>query len=294
MKSTLIDHNYDKAEDLDLRSSALSGDQQALEKLITRHYAFIYNVALKMVLEPADAEDVAQEIVIKLITHLGNFKGESSLRTWLYRIVVNHILNMKQRHCEKMIHSFQEYGDTLDAMPNSDYPKPYRPDEQMVLDEIKFSCTAGMLMCLDRKQRLIYVLGEVFEIDQGLGAELLNISRDNYRQQLSRARHQLSQFMNDKCGLINKKNPCRCSKKARAFIDQGIVHPDRMVYNHDFKKKIYELLPELQTKMTNELEEKSAFLFRDSPFQERKTLKKKLLQVMDSDTFRKALGETLY
>ncbi len=92
-------------------------------------------------LEPVDAEDVAQEIIIKLITNLAKFKGNASLRTWLYRIVVNHILNMKKKHCETVISTFDEYGKALDKMPNKAYPTAsITPDKQVILNEIKYSC----------------------------------------------------------------------------------------------------------------------------------------------------------
>ena len=290
MKGTLIDNEYNDEEDHKLRSSALAGDKKSLEKLIVKHYSFIYNVALKMVLEPADAEDVTQEIIIKLITNLSKFKGDAAMRTWLYRIVVNHILNMKKRHCEVLIGTFNEYGQRLDKMPNGEYPTAsVTPDTQVILNEIKYSCTAGMLLCLDREQRLIYVLGEIFEIDHELGAEIFSISKSNYRKKLSRTRHQLAQFMNNKCGLVNKKNPCRCSKKANAFIDEGIVDPDNLLYNTDYTKKIYQLLPQFEARLDDELEQQCAFLFKESPFQNRQQLKSKLLSVIDSDTFKKSL-----
>jgi len=290
MKGTLIDNKYNDEEDRKLRSSALDGDKKSLEKLIDKHYSFIYNVALKMVLEPADAEDVAQEIIIKLITSLANFKGDATLRTWLYRIVVNHILNMKKRHCEVLIGTFDEYGKALDKMPSREYSTAsITPETQVILDETKYSCMAGMLLCLDREQRLIYVLGEIFEIDHQLGAEIFSISNSNYRKKLSRTRHQLVQFMNNKCGLVNKKNPCRCSKKAKAFIDEGIVNSDNLLYNTNYTKKIYELLPQFESRLDDELEQQCAFLFKESPFQNRQQLKSKLLSVIDSDSFKNSL-----
>ena len=198
---------------------------------------------------------------------------------------------MKKRHCETLIGSFDDYGRELDKMPNHEFPVSYSvsPDRQVILDEIKYSCTAGMLLCLDREQRLIYVLGEIFEIDHILGAEILSISKDNYRQKLSRARSQLIQFMNNKCGLVNKKNPCRCSKKARAFVDAGVIDPHNLLFNKDYIKKIYQLLPELESKINNELERQCAFIFKESPFQNREELKKKLVRVIDSDRFKDSL-----
>ena len=93
-----------------LIDSALKGDQKSLEELIYRHQAWIYNLALRMVFYPREAEDITQEILIKIITKLSTFRNESSFRTWVYRIVINHVLNMRKSLGEKK-HSdnFDEY-----------------------------------------------------------------------------------------------------------------------------------------------------------------------------------------
>jgi DNA-directed RNA polymerase specialized sigma24 family protein len=59
------------------------------------------------------------------------------------------------------------------------------------------------------EQRIVYVLGEIFGATDRLGAELLDISRDSFRQKLARARRDLCNFMQDKCGLVKASNPCR-------------------------------------------------------------------------------------
>jgi RNA polymerase sigma factor (sigma-70 family) len=83
-------------EDGALVARANGGDRDALEGLIRRHHSWIYNIAVRMLYHPQDAEDATQEILIKALTRLSSFEGRSSFRTWLYRIVVNHVLNMKR------------------------------------------------------------------------------------------------------------------------------------------------------------------------------------------------------
>jgi len=90
----------DKTDEI-LINSAVDGDRKSLEELILRHQAWIYNVAIRMVFYPDEAQDVTQEILIKIVTKLSTFKGNSSFRTWVYRIVVNHVLNMKLSVGEK-------------------------------------------------------------------------------------------------------------------------------------------------------------------------------------------------
>ena len=94
------------ATDAALVDRAKGGDRDALDELICRHQAWIYNIAVRMVWEPRDAEDVTQEVLVKVVTRLGSYEGKSAFRTWLYRIVVNHVINMKARRHEQDGHTF--------------------------------------------------------------------------------------------------------------------------------------------------------------------------------------------
>jgi RNA polymerase sigma factor (sigma-70 family) len=137
---------------------AQQGSREALERLIVRHQPWIYNIVLRMVYFPADAEDATQEILIKLLTKLSTFEGKSSVRTWLYRIACNHVLNMQRRRGEEKTLTFSAYQHGLDRSGDSEPPDPAAvpADVQLLVEEAKIGCTTGMLLCLDRKQRLIF------------------------------------------------------------------------------------------------------------------------------------------
>jgi RNA polymerase sigma factor (sigma-70 family) len=218
--------------DQDLVRLVQSGSKEALERLITRHQRWIYNITLRMVYHPQDAEDATHEILIRLLTKLSTFRGESQFRTWLYRLVVNHLLNMKRARTELQPTTFEGYGRGLDNTPDADLPDPSSvpADVQLLVQEARIGCTSGMLLCLDREQRLVYVLGEIFGVTDRVGAELLEVSRDNFRQKLVRARRDLHRFMENKCGLVNESNPCRCAKKTRGFIEAGYLDPGRLLF----------------------------------------------------------------
>src|ERR1700751_6208861 len=101
-----------------------SGDREALEHLIERHQGWIYNIALRMLHHPRDAEDTTQEILIKVLPRLSSFEGRSSFRTWLYRIVVNHVLNMERGRVEHASLDFAFYGAALDNTPELELADP--------------------------------------------------------------------------------------------------------------------------------------------------------------------------
>ncbi len=253
-------------EDKQLIADALGGSKAALERLLQRHYPFMYNVALRIVLSPADAQDLTQEAAIKVITKLAQFDGRSSFRTWLYRIVFNHFLNTRKRAMEQAVVSFDAYGEALDNIPDIDLS----PQEGLALKEqvedAKIGCMTGMLLCLSRKQRLVYVLGEIFELDSKTGSRLLGMSAANFRQILSRARKDLYQFMHKKCGLINAGNPCRCPKKTRGFIQAGWVNENNLQFNNHFVRRIAALATERANECDNLLEERYGALFKDHPY----------------------------
>src|ERR1700729_1193397 len=124
MNNPLADHAPTEHEDQALVMRARSGDREALEHLIERHQGWIYNIAVRMLYHPQDAEDATQEILVKVLTRLSSFEGRSSFRTWLYRIVVNHVLNMKRGRVEPASMDFAYYGAAIDDTPELELADP--------------------------------------------------------------------------------------------------------------------------------------------------------------------------
>jgi RNA polymerase sigma factor (sigma-70 family) len=260
----IVDDSLDAA----LVEHAKNGDRAALEKLVLRHQAWIYNIAVRMVFDPQDAEDVTQEVLVKFVTKLSTFKGESKFRTWLYRIAANHDLNMKRRSAETKVTTFAAYGAAIDSTPDADLPDPKSvPVEVSILvEEAKNSCTMGMLLCLDRKQRLIFTLGEVLGASDTVGGEVLEMTADNFRQCLARARRDLTSFMNNQCGLVNTNNPCRCPKKTRGFIEHGHVDPSRLLFAAEHVKRVRDVAGEAVREIEDLVEQQHADIYREHPF----------------------------
>lgn len=275
--------------DESLIDSALKGNRKALEELVLRHQAWIYNIALRMVFYPEDAEDITQEILIKMLTKLSTFRKESSFRTWLYRIVVNHVLNIKKSRGEKSHNdNFGDYWRSIERTPDNDLPVLTNPNVEMkiIVNEVKVSCMNGMLLCLDREQRLVYILGAVFRISDKVGAEIMDISRDNFRQKLSRARKDIASFMHNKCGLINTNNPCKCEKKTKALIESGYVNPKRLLFNTNYVYSV-EKVAEQKTRDLDELfDSECNKLFREHPFQNGTDFIGALKKILDNKEFK--------
>jgi RNA polymerase sigma factor (sigma-70 family) len=279
--NALADNKSTDHEDRALVMRARSGDREALEGLIERHQDWIYNIAVRMLYHPQDAEDATQEILLKVVTRLSSFEGRSSFRTWLYRVAFNHLLNMKRGREELKITTFSAYGDALDNTPDLEPPdwRGASPDTNLLMTEVMLACTSGMLLCLDREQRLTYILSAILGVSDAVGADVLEITRANFRQRLSRARRDLCNFMNNKCGLVNKSNPCRCAKKTRGFIQAGHVDPNNLLFSRDRMTEVRQAAPKaFETIRT--LDDKCAAIYRRHPFYKPPDLKQMLKQLI--------------
>ena len=288
MSNPFADDAATDPEDRELVLRAQAGDRDALERLITRHQAWIYNIVRRMLYWPQDSEDTTQEILIKVITKLSTFEGRSSFRTWLYRLVINHALNLKRRKAEGW--NFDRYRVALDAMPDKELPDPHSipADIQLVVEEAKIGCTSGVLLCLDREQRLIYVLSEIFGATDSVGAELFEITRENFRQKLSRARRDLHAFLNDQCGLVNSANPCRCAKKTDAFIQAGFVNPQNLLFARERVIRVREVAEKTLDNL-DALQTAFAEVHRDHPFHQPPDFVAALRSLIDRRDFKSTL-----
>ena len=277
--------------DVELVRQAKTGDRDALERLILRHQAWIYNIAVRMVFHPQDAEEVTQEVLIKAVTRLSTFQGESKFRTWLYRITANHVLNMKRRGGEIQPQSFSTYAAAINNTPDLDLPdsKSVPVDVPLLVEETKIACTTGMLLCLDRRQRLIFTLGEIVGVSDTVGSEVMEMGADNFRQCLARARRDLYQFMNNQCGLVNASNPCRCPKKTKGFIDQGHVDPYHLLFVAPHLQRINEVAVETVREIDELADRSYAAIYRDHPFLEPSDQAQWLRRILDRQDVRAAL-----
>jgi RNA polymerase sigma factor (sigma-70 family) len=272
--------------DENLVISARRGDLDALDTLVRRHQSWVFNLALRMAWRREVAEDATQEILIKAVTKLSTFEEKSTFRTWLYRIAVNHLLNVRKSEMEEKRMTFIDMGASLNGVPDEDLPdtRTLPVETALLVEEAKLGCITAMLMCLDRRQRLAFILGEVFGETSEAGAAAMDISPENFRQLLSRARHDLYQFMNGKCGLVNQANPCRCARKANGFIRNGWLDPKNRQFSKDRIATVQDVardrLDELQA-----LDRKHAELYRMQPFLAGPDLANRLRDIVSQSSF---------
>ncbi len=276
--------------DTQLIEASLSGNKNALELLVIKHQDWIYNIALTFAGDPHEAKDLTQEVLIKVITKLDSFNQKSAFRTWLYRILKNHFLNMKRGKYEVNSPTFEQFGQGLDQLPNESLSNySFEVENKILVKEAKISCMKGMLLCLDREQRLIFMIGELFGFTDIIGSEIMEISKENFRIKLHRAKKQLYNFMDNKCGLINKKNPCRCTRKTAGFIKMGFVDPVNLHFQKNTISEINKTIDDKLEVYDKDVTYEYQKLFREHPFvktpEKLKAIKKLLASTSVKDAF---------
>ena len=242
-----------------LVQKANSGDRKSLELLVLNIKDYVYNLSLKMLLYPHDAEDATQEILIKIVTHLSTFTNKSKFTTWVYRVATNYLLRYKGKKMKGFIMPFDEYAVLIDKGHSNSVSYTTNEGELSLLEEeVKVSCTHGLLLCLNPSDRMVYILAEILEFNSVEGSEIMEINADNFRKKLSRSRAKIRNFLTNKCGLANPENPCRCSKKIDFLIDEKIVNPKDLRFA-SFSQRSIDLVDKLDKL------EKSLAIYRSVP-----------------------------
>ncbi|HPC03075.1 MAG TPA: RNA polymerase sigma factor [Syntrophales bacterium] len=215
----------------DLVEKAKAGDRRVLEEIVRRIQDRIYGLAIRMLFIPADAEDATQEILMKVITHLGTFKGKSRFETWVHRIAANHLLTTRKGRAESWRLTFDKCNRMIEEGNREEGGSgAIEAEQHLVVEETKRACVHYLLLCLKREIRLAYILGEIFGVGSAEGAEILGLTPAAYRQRLSRGRKRLTGFLAGKCGLVDPGNPCRCGTLAAIHVRKRHIDPKNLLF----------------------------------------------------------------
>ena len=208
-----------------LVDKATAGDKKALETLVAGVQDLVFNLSLRMLGTFADAEDATQDILLKMITHLFSFRGDSSFTTWVFSIAANHLKNYKKHMFAHYPLSFEFYGDDIENGKIQDVPDLTQNVEKDILEEeLKMSCTNVMLQCLDVESRCIFILGTMFKIDSRIAGDILGMSPETYRKRLSRIRKKMADFLGQYCGEYGDGR-CRCKDRVNYAVSCRRINP---------------------------------------------------------------------
>jgi RNA polymerase sigma factor (sigma-70 family) len=200
---------------------ALAGDAAAIDAIVTALQAPFVELARRMVLDPGDAEDAAQEALLRVVTHLAQFDRRARFSTWAWRVALNACLDARARRYRLPVLSEAAFG--ADLADGLDPAAPERPEDAALLAEVKLGCGIAMLATLDGELRAAYVLGEILELEGEDAAAVLEIAPAAYRKRLSRARSRIAGALQRWCGIAREENPCRCHRRLGRALALGRV-----------------------------------------------------------------------
>lgn len=213
---------------LALVEKAVAGDKESLETVLLSVQDLVFNLSWRMLGTFPDAEDASQDILLKIMTHLSSYKGESAFSTWVFSIAANHLKDYKKHMFGKYPLSFEFYGDDIKNADIQNVPDLTQNVEKSILaEELKLSCTNVMLQCLDAESRCIFILGTMFKIDSRIAGDILGITPEAYRQRLVRVRRKMADFLSEYCGEYGK-GKCRCKDRVNYAIQSHRLMPKQL------------------------------------------------------------------
>jgi len=196
LNSSLTTEQEAALEDQRLLSALQAGDELAYEQLIQRFQTPVYNLAYRLLNDQADASDVLQEVFLKVFRNVGHFRGDSSLRTWLYRIAVNESHNRRRwlfrhRRGETGIEEAFDDSDVRDKplMDTGETPFDFtmNREAQILLEE--------GLAAINPVFRAVLVLREIEEMSYEEIAGVLEVSIGTVKSRIVRGREALRKYV---------------------------------------------------------------------------------------------------
>jgi RNA polymerase sigma-70 factor, ECF subfamily len=171
-----------RADDMALVERCRSGDLAAFEELYRAHAGKLFSVACRMVGNPADAEDLLQEIFLSAHRKLEGFRGDSALGTWLYRLATNHCLDHLRSRSARM----NQVTDALDDEPGQQVGSRSLAEQTITKMDLERA-----LAQLPEGCRAAFVLHDVQGLEHREVGEVLGVAEGTSKSQVHKARQRL-------------------------------------------------------------------------------------------------------
>ncbi|HWQ54809.1 MAG TPA: sigma-70 family RNA polymerase sigma factor [Bryobacteraceae bacterium] len=198
MATSIFDLNSERipegAEDQDLVQALRDGSESAYEILLARFQQPVYNMALRLLNDPADAADVVQEVFLKIFRNVESFRCQSSLKTWIYRITVNEAHNQRRwfyRHRHREV-GLEEEAESARS-PVDTIADAGRTPFDHVFDHEKVQLIEAALARINPTFRESVVLRDIADLSYDEIAEVLQLSLGTVKSRILRGREALRQ-----------------------------------------------------------------------------------------------------
>lgn len=174
------------ARDLDLVERHRYGDETAFEEIYDRFGGMVYNLAWRLSNDPEEAADLTQETFLRIHRHLGKFRGGSTLKTWIYRIALNHC---RSRLGRKRV--WQPLAEETERR----LPDPRRGPEERALAHDAERRVAAALAALPSRYAEAVVLCDLEGLPYQEIAEVLGVRIGTVRSRIARGRERLRRVL---------------------------------------------------------------------------------------------------
>jgi len=180
-------------EDFQLLAKFKKGDQHAFELLVRKYKMAVFNTIYSIIGNAQEADDIAQEVFLKVYTKVGSFKGKSSFSTWLYRVTVNRCVDELRKRNNKII-SYETEFDEEEKLRLRDIlaGKEGNITEGLIKEELEVIVQKAM-NSLPEKDRVILTLKEIEGLSYNEISKIMKISLDKVKIWLFRARQKLKE-----------------------------------------------------------------------------------------------------
>jgi RNA polymerase sigma-70 factor (ECF subfamily) len=191
--------SYKKTPETDLIKDAINGNLKAFDEIVKRYSDKVYRLCFYYFRNSHEAEDAAQEVFISVYKGLKNFRGESGLGTWIYRITANQCksvlraVSYKKNLEQKDIHD----GTFFNELPSN--ISTSTPEEEYIKDETMGEITDAVKMLPENMMEVI-VLKDFDNRSYEEISEILSINIGTVRSRISRARVELKKILTEVCG----------------------------------------------------------------------------------------------
>ncbi len=171
------------------------GDKAEFARVVDTYYEMIYRLAIRMLNNPQDAEDVLQETFIKAYRNFKNFDGRSSVSTWLYRIATNEALMFLRRHRPDTT-SIDDTRENDEGLERPTYIVDWccLPEEELMSAEAQAHLDEAV-ESLPPNLRVVFILRDIHGLSTRETADVLNLSEMAVKTRLSRARFKLRELL---------------------------------------------------------------------------------------------------
>jgi len=181
-----------EVEDLRLVQSLREGSEWAYERLLTRFQQPVYALAFRLLGDPSEAGDVVQEVFLKVFRNIGSFRGQSSLKTWVYRITVNEAHNARRwffRHRRREVDLDMGPEETRDWKET--IPDGSRSPFDVAFDREQHVMIEAALERISPIFREAVVLRDITDLSYDEIAEILGVTLGTVKSRILRGREAL-------------------------------------------------------------------------------------------------------